>query len=147
MSKFIPQFATGYAFSANDLFTRFKLHYIKNNPFEAFREPSKKKVAARVFIYAFYLIIKDIIDNGVTFMLPVSREAYFEMSTVSGDEFIEARKRGAYQDVDFLASNFTGHKIQYRYKLKSGKYIKKPFCVHKKLKNIITENTNNGKRY
>ena len=57
MAEYIPQFATGYAFSANDLFTRFKLHYIKKSTYEAFHEHSKKAVAARVFIYMFYLIL------------------------------------------------------------------------------------------
>ena len=41
--EFKPIYSTGYAFSAKDLFTRFKLHYIKNPTFEAFKEKSKKK--------------------------------------------------------------------------------------------------------
>ena len=144
---FKQRYATGYSFSATDLFTRFKLHYIKNSTFEAFKEHSKKKVAARVFIYAFYLILKDIIDNSITFMLPTGFESYIEMGTIRDENFVKARQNGAYQDIDFLASNFKGYKLQYRYKLKSGRWFIKPIHVHKKLKNIITENTNNGKQY
>lgn len=147
MSNYIPRYATGYAFSANDLFTRFKLHYIKINTKKEFNERSKKKIAARVFIYMFYLILKDIIDNKITFKLPTPFEAYIEMGVVSGDNFKKARQNGAYQDVDFLASNFKGHKLQYRQKYKSGMWGITPIHVHKKLKDIITENTNKGVNY
>jgi hypothetical protein len=36
---FKSTYATGYCFSALDLFTRFKLHYIKNPTFKEFKEP------------------------------------------------------------------------------------------------------------
>ena len=54
MSNFINKYATGYALSSLDLFTRFKLHYINNPPFEAFKEHIKKKLSSREFIYIFY---------------------------------------------------------------------------------------------
>ena len=147
MAEYIPRFATGYAFSANDLFTRFKLHYIKKSTYEAFHENSKKVVAARVFIYLFYLIIKDVIDNNVTFKLPTACEAYIEMGVVDGDKFVKARQNGAFAEIDFLASNFKGHKLQYRQKKRNGAWYIKPIHVHKKLKNIIIDNTNKGKNY
>lgn len=147
MNNFIPKFSTGYCISANELFTRFKLDYIKNPTFEFFKENSKKKVAARVFIYAFWLILKDIIDFGHTFILPTKYEAYIEMKTSYKEDFVKARKNGAFKDIDFLASNFCGHNLQYRYKLKSGIWKSKPILVHKKLKDIITNNTNSGKLY
>ena len=147
MAEYIPQFATGYAFSANDLFTRFKLHYIKKSTYEAFHEHSKKAVAARVFIYMFYLIIKDIIDNSVTFILPTGFESYIKMQTFRDEDFTKARQNGAFKEIDFLASNFKGYRLSYRYKLKSGIWRKKPIHVHKKLKDIIIDNTNKGKIY
>jgi hypothetical protein len=147
MAEYIPRFATGYAFSAQELFTRFKLHYIKKCPYEAFHENSKKVVAARVFIYMFYLILRDVIDNNTTFKLPTSCEAYIEMGVVGGDKFIKARQNGAFGEIDFLASNFTGYKLQYRQKKRNGSWYIKPIHVHKKLKNIIIDNTNNGKKY
>lgn len=147
MSEFIPKFSTGYAISATELFTRFKLHYIKNPTFEVFREKSKKKVAARVFTYAFWLILKDIINFGHTFILPTKFEAYIEMKVSSGDDFIKARQNGAFKEIDFLASNFCGYSLQYRFKLKSGRWKMKPIAVHRKLKDIIIDNTNKGKRY
>ena len=147
MAEYIPQFATGYAFSANDLFTRFKLHYIKKSTYEAFHEHSKKAVAARVFIYMFYLIIKDIIDNSITFILPTGFESYIEMQTFRDEDFTRARQNGAFKEIDFLSSNFKGYRLSYRYKLKSGIWRKKPIHVHKKLKDIIIDNTNKGKIY
>ena len=145
--SFVPRFATGYAISAQELFTRFKLHYIKNNPYEAFRDNSKKVAAARVFIYAFWLILKDIIDNGHTFALPTGFESYIEMQTFRDEDFTRARQNGAFKEIDFLSSNFKGYRLSYRYKLKSGIWRKKPIHVHKKLKDIIIDNTNKGKIY
>jgi hypothetical protein len=140
-------YATGYALSAQELFTRFKLRYIKNPTFEVFKEHSKKKVAARVFIYGFYLIIKDIIDNNTTFLLPTAFQSFIEMAVFQGEDFKKARQNGAFAEVDFLASNFTAYRLQYRYRAKSGKYFTKPIHVHRKLKDIIIQNTNEGKRY
>jgi hypothetical protein len=144
--EFVGQFATGYAFSANELFTRFKLDYIQISTKKHFKGATKKVVAARVFIYAYYLILKDIIDNSITFVLPTAFESYLEMQRVSGEEFVKARQNGAFQEINFLASNFSGNAIKYRFKTKMG-WKNKPVCVHKKLKNIIIENTNNGKQY
>lgn len=140
-------YATGYAISANELFTRFKLDYIKNHTFEHFKENSKKKVAARVFIYGFYLIIKDIIENNITFLLPTPFQSFIEMGVYEGEQFKEARQNGAFPEVDFLASNFKAYRLQYRFALKSGRWFIKNIYVHKKLKDIITKNTNNGVRY
>jgi hypothetical protein len=69
------------------------------------------------------------------------------MGTIRDENFIKARQNGAFKDIDFLSSNFKGYKLQYRYKLKSGIWKNKPIHVHKKLKDIITDNTNNGKIY
>lgn len=144
---YIPRYATGYGISAVELFTRFKTHYIKHSPEPVFNERSKKKIAARIFIYAFWLILKDIIHNNVIFSLPTGREDYIEMCTVAHDDFARARQNGAFQEVDFLKSDFLGHNLQYRFQLKSKRWFTKKICVHRKLKDIITENTNNGVKY
>lgn len=147
MAEFIPKYSLGYAINSTQLFTRFKLHYIKDLKYEMFKENSKKKVAAKIFLYFFYLVLKDIINNNTTFMFPTAFETCLEMGVVEGEDFKRARRNGAFQEIDFLASNFRGHTLQYRHKLKSGKYYKVPIHVHKKLKNIIIDNTNNGVKY
>ena len=56
------------------------------------------------------------------------------MGVCQGEEFKKARQNGAFADVDFLASNFTGHKLQYRYKVKSGKWFTKKYICSQEIK-------------
>ena len=68
------------------------------------------------------------------------------MVPVKGDDFVKARQNGAFKDVDFLASNFTGNQIQFRISTRYGKWLKRIY-VGNAMKNRITENTNKGKQY
>jgi len=54
------------------------------------------------------IVIKDIIENRTTFKLPY-KGAWIEMVPIKGDDFVRARQNGAFEDVDFLTSNFTGY--------------------------------------
>lgn len=103
---------------------------------------SKPHIMGIIFSYGLLLIVKDIILNNVTFKLPGSN-AFIWGETVAGDEFIKARERGAFQDVDFLESEFTANKLMYRYKIK-GINISKNIYLSKWLKDKLTENANNG---
>ena len=99
-----------------------------------------------MFIYCVLLVINDIIDNNVTFSLPTQYPSYLEMGVCSGEDFAKARQNGAYGDVDFLKSNFTGYRMQFRREGRNGVFVK-PVYVNKKIKDRITEHTNNGKLY
>jgi hypothetical protein len=137
--------ATGYGFTPKEIFIRFKNKYITTHH-TLLDDFNKKKVAAKVFLYSAWLIINDIIDNNVTFQLPTQKPSYLEMGVVSGDEFVRARQAGAFEEIDFLASNFRGYKMQFRRESKNGTFIK-PIYVNKKVKDRIIEHTNNGKLY
>lgn len=65
------------------------------------------------------------------------------MDAVSGEDFIRAYQRGAFQDVDYLASNFTGYNLHLRYNTRYGNW-KKRIYVSQKYKDIITQKTNAG---
>ena len=145
--KFVQKYYTFYGFSSRELFTRFKHYYIKDSQKKIFKVDRKRYAAARIFVHFFWMVLKDVIDNNVTFKLPTGFESYIEMGVISGENFIKARQNGAFPEVDFLASNFTAYRLQYRYKLKSGIWMTKHIYVHRKLKDIITENTNNRVRY
>lgn len=133
---------TGYAINTNEMFTRFPCSYIKKN----YSNVTKSKYAASVWTYCFKLVLEDIIENSITFMLPTRQEAFLEMRRFSGDEFIKARQNGAFQEVDFLKSNFSANKLQFRYRSKHNTHYK-PIHVHATLRDKITEYTNNGKQY
>jgi hypothetical protein len=68
------------------------------------------------------------------------------MKTFQGDSFKEMWKKGKFRDVDFVRSNFKGHQLFYTFETKSG-VLEKPIYINKKLKDVITNNTNLGKSY
>ena len=135
-------YATSYALKADELYIGF---------------PSKKYISfadewaqqelihlySKILRYFFYLVILDIIENQITFKFPPGTRAWLEMFPYTGDAFAKARQNGAFSDVDFLASNFTGYQLKLRFNNRYGKWIK-PIHVSKKYKDRITELTNKG---
>lgn len=145
-------YATGYSFNTDEIFENFPYDKllvtcsdcnIVNGDFH------KDKLVKRVFKDALKLILTDIIDNNVTFQLPTgSRRAEIHVNNYEGEAFEKARKRGKWLDVDFLASNFTGNQLVLEmYGKNNGLRRRKPIYVDKRLKDKLTENTNNGIRY
>ena len=140
---------TSYTISVRELFCTFNPKIIKT-PLsvlsEVFKTKHKQRIAAKVFTYFVYLILQDIIDNNVTFKLPTRHEAYLEMRKISGDDFVQAKKNGAFKDIDYLASNFCAYHLQYRFMRNCG-WKEKFIYVNSFLKKKIVDNTNNGKKY
>lgn len=134
-------YTTGYAINTYEMFTKFPNSYIKKN-----YNIDKHKYAASIWTYCFKLVLEDIVENSITFMLPTKQEAVLEMHRICGDDFIKARQNGAFQDIDFLKSNFSANQLQFRYRSKNNSHVK-PIHVHAKLKDKITKYTNNGKQY
>ncbi len=135
--------ATSYALTAKDLYTKFPYKRLKTNIKQLPNGGNQSQLLAQVFRYFFYLVIKDIIENKTTFRFPRSYRAFLEMLSVSGDEFVKARQNGKFQDVDFLTSDFTGYNLGLRYNTRYGKWTK-ALHVSEKYKDRITELTNQG---
>lgn len=102
-----------------------------------------KTIASRILTHFMYLLINDIINFGGYFKFPAPKRCYIEIVPVSGDEFKKAYQNGAFSDVDFLASNFTGYILQFRRGTRYGKWTKKIY-VTSEFKNRITQLTNQG---
>lgn len=140
---------TGYAFSANNLFEGFDVKLIKTNHKilkEHYNTHEKKEMAVKVFLYAIYLILLDIIENNITFVLPSNKKAQFQMKTVQGQALIDARKNGKFLGFDMLATNQKAYYLEYVYwNSKSEK--SKEIYVNKDFKDKIMNNANNGKVY
>ena len=136
---------TSYALTAKDLYTKFDFRKLKQN-LKEFPEPICTNpiwFLSKIFRYFFYLVIVDIIENKAVFKFPKTSRAYIEMLPVSGERFVKARQHGAFQDVDFLTSNFTGYQLGLRYNTRYGRWIK-ALHVTEKYKDRITELTNQG---
>lgn len=135
--------ATSYALTASDLYTKFPYKKLKTSISQLPEGTNQKWLLTKIFRYFFYLVIKDIIENKTTFRFPRTFRAFLEMIPVSGKDFIKARQNGAFQDIDFLTSDFTGYHLGLRYSTRYGKWIK-ALHVTEKYKDRITELTNQG---
>lgn len=105
-----------------------------------------KILASRIFTHFMYLLISDIIEYGGYFKFPAPKRCYIEIVPIMGDDFKIAYQRGAFADVDFLASNFTGYVLQFRRATRYGKWTKKIY-VTSKFRDRITELTNKGHKW
>ena len=145
-------YATGYAFNTDEIFENFpyeKLLVTCDDCNIVNGDYHKDRLVKRVFKDALYLILNDIIDNNVTFQLPTGGiRSEIHVNNYEGEDFVKARQCGKWQDIDFIESNFTGNQLVLdMYGKKNGIRRRKPIYVDRRLKNKITENTNNGKRY
>lgn len=137
--------ATSYALTARDLYTKFDYKKLKQD-YKELPKPmcdNPRHLLTQVFRYFFYLVILDIIENKTTFRFPRTFRAFLEMIPVSGKSFERARQNGAFQDVDFLTSDFTGYHLGLRFNTRYGKWVK-AIHVTEKYKDRITELTNQG---
>lgn len=142
---------TGYCFCAYDLYETFNKKQLKirrDIVQKKYGVNKKQRLCASVLIYCFYLIILDIIENNITFVLPLfnNRDASIYARPIVGDDFKKARQRGAFADIDILASNFTGYQLTYSWSSKNG-YRYKPIYINKRFKDVFYKHINNGKQY
>ena len=145
------KYISNHCITTLELFKRFnkkKLKLTKKIYNKDYKTDSKLECAAKIFNYCLYLIILDIIENNVIFVLPSNfgKQSELSMKTFEGDEFKKVYKLGKFRDVDFVMSNFRGHQIVYTYETRYNTYVKQVY-VNSKLKNIITKKTNEGCTY
>ena len=135
-------------FTADELFIGLNPKLLKRAVRKSYYSTSKY-LAGRLFRDCFYEILLDIIENNVTFVLPLKFGDYGELSIehVSDGEFIQAYKKGAFRGVDFIKSQFTGNTIMYRYSTKRMKNRRKPVYVGGELGEKLLKYTNEGRQY
>lgn len=150
--KMEQKFAMGHTFSAQEIFHNFPIKKLKmdyDTVKKIYSDGDKRSLSASIFTKGMQLIIEDIIENNVHFLLPTvgTNEAYLYMNKTSGNDFKKAFKRGKWRDVDFLTSNFTGYQLGLLVKSKKRPEKTKTIYLGYKHKDRITELTNGGKRY
>lgn len=150
--KMEQKFAMGHTFSAQEIFHNFPIKKLKmdyDTVKKIYSDGDKRSLSASIFTKGMQLIIEDIIENNVHFLLPTvgSNEAYLFMNKTQGKDFKNAFKRGKWKNVDFLTSNFTGYQLALLVKSKKRPEKLKNIYLGYKHKDRITELTNEGKRY
>lgn len=146
------KFAMGHTFSSRDLFHNFPIDKLKmdyDTVKRVYPDGDKRSLSASIFTKGMQLIVEDIIENNVHFLLPTlgTTESYMYMKKTSGNDFKRAFKRGKWRDIDFLTSNFTGYQLAMSVKSKKRPEKEKLIYLGYKHKDRITELTNEGKRY
>lgn len=146
------KFAMGHTFSAQDIFYNFPVEKLKMDTEtvkKIYSDGDKRALSASIFTKGMQLIVEDIIENNVHFLLPTvgSNESYLYMKKTSGNNFKKAVAKGKWRDVDFLTSNFTGYQLALSVQSPKRPKKEKQIYLGYKHKDRITELTNEGKRY
>lgn len=143
-------FALGYTINLKDIFKSFNIKRLKlkaSKCEELIGNRHKEVIMYKVMKRCIKLVLDDIIHNNATFHLPTAKKkCCMRMKGFSDEQFAEARRNGKWRDVDFLASNFTGYQIVLQVthgEVRREKYV----YVDNTNKDIITEYTNNGRKY
>ena len=144
-------YATNHAFTPKELFDNCNLKEL-NIPKKIFTDKYKadtlREFCGQVLAYCFYLIILDIIENNITFVLPLvaGRNAYIYAKPFEGELFQKMYQGGCFRGIDFLLSNFTGYQLVMHYKSKN-EDREKQIYISNNLKDKFYERINNGQKY
>ena len=147
----MKRYALGCAFSMDNLFDNFpyKKLTITCKQCKAITGDNHRDILVkRIFRESVKLVINDVVNNNVTFWLPLTgnKRCNIHLRRVQGNEFRNMRKAGKWKDLDFLKSNFSGYQLSLFMLGKRTPRIKSVY-INKRYTNIITENTNNGMQY
>lgn len=145
----LPEIPNGYvhAYQTKDLFHKIK--YKGLDKLAKHRNMSVQDACAEIFNIVLSDIVLDIVQNNVTFVLPLDYGKYGELCVeeIDQEKFIEKYKEGFYQKVDFVKSNFTGHCLTYRFKNRLGQLKTSWIRTTGYLFNEMLDRTHAGKHY
>lgn len=144
-------YSLGCAFSQDDIFMNFPYEKLKitcNECKNITGNLHRDILVKKVFRESVRLVLNDIVDNNVTFELPLRsiRKCNIHMQKISGNDFKALRRNGKWKNVDFLKTLFTGYQLGF-YMLGNRTPRVKNIYVNKELRERIIENTNNGMQY
>lgn len=144
-------YALGCAFSTDDIFMNFpykKLQITCEQCKSITGDNHRDTLVKKVFKENLKLVLNDIIENNITFWLPLTgnRKCNIHMKRVYGDEFKNLRKSGKWKDIDIVKSMFTGYELGFFMLGKRTPRIKTIY-LNKEFRERIIKNTNKGKQY
>lgn len=143
--------STGCAFSTDDLFMNFpykKLEITCEQCKSITGDNHRDTLVKKVFKESLKLVLDDIIENNITFWLPLTgnRKCNIHMKRVQGDEFKNLRRGGKWKDVDIVKSMFSGYELRL-FMLGNRTPRVKTVYLNKEFRERIDAYTNSGKQY
>ena len=147
----MKRYALGCAFNTRNLLDNFpykKLHITCKKCKSITGDNHRNLIVEKVFKESIKLVISDIVNNNVTFWLPLtgSKRCNIHMRRVQGNEFKNLRRGGKWRDIDIINSNFSGYQLSL-FMLGNRTPRVKSIYLNKKFRTIISNNTNNGMSY
>ena len=145
-------YKTDFCFTSQDIYdTAYKSKLgITMKHVRAYKQDMIRELCSQIFTYFFYLVILDIIENNVTFVLPMHkngvRKANISVKCFDGETFQKMYQKGSFQGIDFLASNFKGYRLMFQYDSNTG-IREKSIYINDKIKKIFYDKINQGKVY
>lgn len=148
----MSNFALGHVMSGKDLFINFPVHKLKmtkDKCKEVYSDGNKRDLAESIFARSVEMVIDDIIENNIQFKLPTigRTQGYIQMNRTQGEKFKKAFRNGKWNDVDFIASNFSGYQMIFKMESKKRTPRTKLIYLGCRDKQRITDYTNEGKQY
>lgn len=145
------RFSTGCAFNLEEMLMNFptkKLKITQKACLKNFPVLFRWEVVRIIFKESYKVVINDIIDNNVTFWLPLTgiRKCNIHMRPIRGEYFKKLMQAGKWKDLDFLKTNFTGYQ-PCMYLLGRRTPRIKNVCVDGPHKATIVRNANAGMNY
>lgn len=145
------KYALGCAFNTEDLLSNFpykKLHITCKECKNITGDNHRNLIVERIFKESIRLVILDIINNNITFWLPLTgnKKCNVHIRKVQGSEFKNLRRGGKWKDIDILSSNFSGYQLSL-FMLGNRTPRIKSIYLNRELRDIISNNTNNGISY
>lgn len=144
--------ATGCAINATQLFLTFPYKKLKTTCKlcrKVTGDDHRDVLVSRIFRDHYKEVIEDIIDNNVTFELPITGRSKCElhMQAVRGEEFERLRRHGKWLNIDYYKSNFTGYRLALFITSPKRPPKIKYVYVNKRLKDKLDDYVNNQKTY
>lgn len=151
MANSDKRYSLGYAFTLSDICSNFSLKKLKINCKQCEQvigDRHRDILAKKIFVAHFKLVLDDIIDNNVTFWLPLKREkrSNIHIKRFQGEIYQKLRKAGKWKELDILKSNFSGYQMSF-YMMGRRTPRVKSIYLNKEYKERITNNVNNGMQY
>lgn len=140
-----------HCFNAIDFYKEYDTRRLKFKKADAKKAgaETKKHYCVSVFLYCLYLIFLDIIENNITFVLPLfsNRDAFFFIKPITGDDLKYLLQHGCMKQLDIIKSNFTGYVPIFQFKTSDGRIKEKTIYLNKTLRDKLYEHINSGKQY
>lgn len=108
----------------------------------------REEYCGRVLTYLIYLIVLDMIETSSTFEFPLlgKNNAYMYVKCIQGEDFKKALMRGAFQGIDFIASEFKAYRLHFQW-TRGHKIREKPFYINARIRDWFYDKINHGKQY